>query len=123
MTQKNEKVKKRQIKKYIDELTLPDKSKLRAIALKYDVKKDKAPKIIASGRGSLAEDILKLAEEHQIPFYEDNTLANLLGKLKFDEEIPPTLYTVVAEILAFAYQLEKLAKKRRQVKAKFAKKA
>ncbi|MSR89088.1 MAG: hypothetical protein EXS67_05500 [Candidatus Margulisbacteria bacterium] len=106
----------------MDELTLPDKGQLRAVAVKYDVKKDRAPKILASGRGSMAEEILRLAEENQIPFYEDKTLVTLLAKLKFDEEIPPQLYTVVAEVLAFVYQLEKLAKKRQQVKLKFSKK-
>ncbi len=122
MAQKKSSVEKRQLKKYIDELTLPDKGQLRAVAVKYDVKKDRAPKILASGRGSMAEEILRLAEENQIPFYEDKTLATLLAKLKFDEEIPPQLYTVVAEVLAFAYQLEKLAKKRQQVRLKFSKK-
>lgn len=122
MVQKKSSVEKRQLKKYIDELTLPDKGQLRAVAVKYDVKKDRAPKILASGRGSMAEEILRLAEENQIPFYEDKTLATLLAKLKFDEEIPPQLYTVVAEVLAFAYQLEKLAKKRQQVRLKFSKK-
>ena len=122
MAQKKSSVEKRQLKIYIDELTLPDKGQLRAVALKYDVKKDRAPKILASGRGSMAEEILRLAEENQIPFYEDKTLATLLAKLKFDEEIPPQLYTVVAEVLAFAYQLEKLAKKRQQVRLKFSKK-
>lgn len=122
MAPKKSSVEKRQLKKYIDELTLPDKGQLRAVAVKYDVKKDRAPKILASGRGSMAEEILRLAEENQIPFYEDKTLVTLLAKLKFDEEIPPQLYTVVAEVLAFVYQLEKLAKKRQQVKLKFSKK-
>jgi flagellar biosynthesis protein len=123
MAKKPSSIQKRQIKKYIDELSLPEnKANLRAVAIKYDVKKDRAPKILASGKGGMAEEILRLAEENEVPFYEDKTLVDLLSKLRFDEEIPPQLYTLVAEVLAFVYQLEKLAKKRQQVRLKFSKK-
>ena len=105
----SKKIQKRKLYRRRDELTEQSVEKKRAIALKYDVKKDRAPKIVASGRGNIAEDILKLAEEHEIPFYEDRTLTDLLGKLHFDEEIPGELYPIVAEVLAFVYQLNQMA--------------
>ena len=87
--------------------------KIKSKLIKYDLKKDKAPKIISIGKGSIAERILELAEEHHIPIYEDKTMSELLSKLDVDSEIPPHLYTIVAELLAFVYQLDKLKKQRR----------
>jgi len=112
------KVTKRQIKKHVDELDLPDKAKLKAIAIKYDVKKDRAPRIVATGKASVAEEILRIAEENQVPFYEDKTLAEMLSKLEFDSEVPAELYAIIAEVLAFVYQLDKLAKKKNEIKRK-----
>ncbi len=113
----------RRVKRSIEDLALPEnKRNLQAIALKYDVQKGKAPKIMATGKGSVAEMILQVAEENKVPFYEDQTLADLLSKLHLDTEIPPDLYTLVAEVLAFVYQLDKLAKKRKQVQVKYGKK-
>ena len=101
-------------------LNLPERNKLKAIAIKYDVSKDRAPKIIATGKGIIAEKILALAEENNIPFFEDPALSELLAKLDIESEVPPDLYTLVAEVLAFVYQLNKLAKKKktRRKKAK-----
>ena len=108
---------KKNIKRYVDELALPnDKSKIQAVAVKYDVKKGRAPRIMATGKGAVAEMILQVAEEHRVPFYEDPSLSELLSKLELDSEISPELYTLVAEVLAFVYQLDRLAKKRRAVK-------
>lgn len=113
----------RKIKRSIESLELPkEKRNLQAIALKYDVQKSKAPKIMATGKGSVAEMILQVAEENKVPFYEDSTLADLLSKLQLDTEIPQDLYTLVAEVLAFVYQLDKLAKKRKLVQDKYGKK-
>ena len=66
--------------------------------------------------------ILDVAEEHKVPFYEDESLAQLLEKLELDSEIPPELYSLVAEVLAFVYQLDRLAKKRQELRKKYAKK-
>ena len=110
---KKKKIKKIKLRKSIDELDLPEQSKLKAAAIKYDLKKDRAPKIISIGKGSIAHRILELAEEHHIPIYEDQTMSELLSKLDVESEIPPHLYTIVAELLAFVYQLEKLKKQRR----------
>lgn len=122
MNPKPKKVQKKKIRKHIDELDSPEKSKLRAIALKYDVDKDKAPKITAMGKGTIAEKILTVAEEYNIPFYEDTNLTELLSKLELDSEIPNELFTLVAEVLAFVYQLEKMSKKRKKVQKKYTKK-
>lgn len=93
------------------EKTTPTERKA-AIALRYDVDRDKAPLIIASGRGPVADEILRIAEENKIPLYEDPELAKLLSKLELDVEIPPELYTLVAEVLFFVYRLDRMAEKR-----------
>lgn len=92
-----------------------DPAKLKAVAVKYDVDANKAPKIVAAGRGKIAESIVKLAEDNNVPLYEDPTLADLLSKLEVETEIPPELYTLVAEVLSFVYQLDKMAKKRETI--------
>lgn len=88
------------------------KDKRSAIAMRYDIEKDIAPVILAAGRGEFAEEILKVAEENKIPFYEDKGLADLLLKLEVDTEIPQQLYVLVAEILAFIFRLDQMASKR-----------
>ncbi|MCS7234176.1 MAG: FlhB-like flagellar biosynthesis protein [Synergistetes bacterium] len=77
----------------------------KAAALKYDEEKDKAPKVVASGRGKIAEKIIEIAKEYDIPIYEDPDLVELLLKVDIGEEIPPELYKAVAEVLAFIYRL------------------
>ena len=116
------KIKKRVIRKHLSELDLPEKKNLKAIAIKYNVEKDRAPKITATGKGAIAEQILKVAEDNSIPFYEDTQLTNLLSKLEIDSEVPKEMFTIVAEILAFVYQLENMSKKRKQVQQKYSKK-
>ncbi|MFA5879549.1 MAG: EscU/YscU/HrcU family type III secretion system export apparatus switch protein [Candidatus Margulisiibacteriota bacterium] len=111
----------KKVKRRIDDLSIEDKKNLKAIAVKYDINKDRAPKIIASGKSAFAEEILRIAEENHVPLYEDPTLADLLSKLDIDTEIPPELYTLVAEILAFVYQLDKLAKKKETLRKRLMK--
>ena len=77
----------------------------KAVALKYDGKKDKAPRIIAKGRGNIAEKIIDVAKEHGVPLYEDKNLIQVLEALDLETEIPPELYRAVAEVLAFIYRL------------------
>ncbi|MCW7752372.1 EscU/YscU/HrcU family type III secretion system export apparatus switch protein [Desulfobotulus sp. H1] len=79
-------------------------SRRKAVALRYKALEDAAPKVLAKGRGSLAERILALAEEYGIPVKEDRDLVTLLEKLDVGREIPPDLYQVVAELLAFVYR-------------------
>ncbi len=74
-----------------------------AIALHYDGVN--APRIAAKGREELAERILSLAEEHGIPLHEDPELVAVLAQIPLGDEIPETLYLVIAEVIAFAYML------------------
>ena len=92
----------------------PEKRKA-AIAIRYDIDRDKAPLVIASGRGLVADEILRIAEDNQIPLYEDPDLAKLLTKLELDTEIPPELYTLVAEVLFFVYRLDRMSQKRERM--------
>lgn len=108
--------KAKRLKRSLDQLDLPERRNLRVAAIRYTAGKDRAPKIIATGKGSIAERILMIAEEHNIPFFEDESLAELLTKLSLETEIPPQLYTLIAEILAFVYQLDKTVKKRKKLK-------
>ncbi len=79
----------------------------KAVALKYDSKKDPAPKVVAKGAGSLAEKILEIARKHGIPIQENAPLADALFRLDLGQEIPPELYLAVAEVLAFVYSRRK----------------
>ena len=80
--------------------------KLRqAVALKYVPKADRAPKVTAKGSGLVAERIVELARQHGIPIQEDPALVQILAQLDFYQEIPPSVYGVVAEILAFIYRM------------------
>lgn len=75
-----------------------------AAALGYDTEADDAPRLLAKGQGELADRIIALAKQHDIPIREDRDLVAVLAKLDLDREIPPELYRVVAELLAFVYK-------------------
>ncbi|MFH2065760.1 MAG: EscU/YscU/HrcU family type III secretion system export apparatus switch protein [Pseudomonadota bacterium] len=77
----------------------------KAVALKYDPEKGKAPRVTAKGQGLVAERIIQLAKEHGIPVKDDPDLVEVLSGLELDSEIPPNVYVVVAELLAFAYSM------------------
>lgn len=79
----------------------------QAIALSYDPSED-APKVIASGRGLLAERIIEKANEYDVPVHRDDKLADTLSRLEIGDMIPPELYEVVAEILVFVDAMDKL---------------
>ncbi|MDR0248123.1 MAG: EscU/YscU/HrcU family type III secretion system export apparatus switch protein [Oscillospiraceae bacterium] len=81
------------------------KKKREAAALEYDASKG-APKIIAQGKGLVAEQIIGKAKEHNIPVYEDPELAHALNLLRIGDEIPPELYAVVAQILVFVAEAD-----------------
>jgi flagellar biosynthesis protein len=82
----------------------------KAVALKYERGKDRAPKVTAKGRGQVAEKILELAKQHGVRIEKDTTLLDALYRLDINEEIPEELYKVVAEILAFVYRMNRLRK-------------
>jgi flagellar biosynthesis protein len=77
----------------------------QAVALRYEPKKDRAPKVIGKGRGHLAEKILELARQHDIPIRQDKNLLQILSHLDLHQEVPAEIYKVIAEILAFVYRL------------------
>ncbi len=86
---------------------LPKEKPKQAIALSYDPEED-APKVIASGKGQLAEKIIEKAKEHDVPVHRDDKLADTLSRLEIGDMIPPELYEVVAEILVFVDAMDKL---------------
>lgn len=82
----------------------------QAIALEYDPS-DEAPRVIASGRGELAERIIERAKEADVPVHRDDKLADTLSRLEIGDMIPPELYEVVAEILVFVDSMDKIKAK------------
>lgn len=79
----------------------------KAVALQYN-RDDRAPKVIALGKGLVADKILEKAKEENVPIYNDPKLAETLNQLNIGDEIPPALYEVVAEILIFVSDLDVL---------------
>lgn len=79
----------------------------QAIALEYDPS-DEAPRVIASGKGVLAERIIERAKESSVPVHRDDKLADTLSRLDIGDMIPPELYEVVAEILVFVDSMDKI---------------
>lgn len=79
----------------------------KAAALSYD-EKDAAPRIIASGKGLIAENIIKAAEKNKVPVFQNSELVDSLLKFQLGSEIPPELYVVVAEVLAFISYVDKV---------------
>lgn len=76
-----------------------------AIALAYS-QTDAAPRVVAKGKGLIAEEIIKKAKEHGVYVHESPELVALLTQVDIDEHIPPQLYLAVAELLAWLYRLE-----------------
>lgn len=77
----------------------------KAAAIKYDQAKNMAPRVVARGKGRIAEQIVQVARENDVPLYEDQNLANVLEAMELETEIPPELYRAVAEVLVFIYRL------------------
>lgn len=77
----------------------------KAVALRYDQEKENAPRVVASGKGATAENIIKIAELHNLPIRKDEDLVELLSKVEIDKEIPEKLYVAVAEVFKFIYTL------------------
>ena len=85
----------------------PRRGPRSAVAMRYDLDKDSAPKVVARGKGAVAEKILELARQNGIPVHEDPELIEALAKLDIQQEIPPELYQVMAEVLTFIYRANK----------------
>ena len=87
----------------------------QAVALEYNPL-DEAPRIVATGRGKLAERIIDAAKDANVPIHKDDKLADTLSKLDIGDFIPPELYEVVAEILVFVDKMEKIRSKMNNVR-------
>lgn len=81
-----------------------DEQNAKAVALTYDTEKDSAPRITATGRGKIAEQIIAIAKEHGITIHKDKDLVEVLSVLEIDAIIPLEAYAAVAEILAYVYK-------------------
>jgi len=87
-------------------MTTPNKRQM-AVALAYR-SHDSAPKVVAQGRGLIAQAIIERAKQHGVYVHESNELVGLLMQVELDQHIPPQLYMAVAELLAWLYRLEHL---------------
>jgi len=90
----------------------------KAVALGYDIDKDQAPKVVAKGSGALAGNIIKIAEENEIPIKKDEDLVELLSSIDVDKEIPASMYKAVSEIFSFIYDLTTMERKKRELEEK-----
>lgn len=86
-------------------MTTPDKRRT-AIALAYQTG-DTAPRVVAKGRGLIAQAIIERAKEHGVFVHESEDLVSILMQVELDANIPPQLYLAVAELLAWIYRLER----------------
>jgi len=85
-------------------VTTSDK-RTEAVALTYDAS-DGAPRVVAKGRGLLADEIIERARAAGVYVHESPELLSLLMQVDMDERIPPELYIAVAELLAWLYRIE-----------------
>ena len=90
-------------------------TKTSAVSLQYNRGDNNAPKVTAKGQGWVAEKIIALAQEQNIPIKKDKDLMELLEKIDVGQEIPEALYKIVAELLAWVYTLNKEYPKKQQV--------
>ncbi len=87
----------------------------KAVALKYDRQNpSSAPKVIAKGKGPIAEKIMHKAQEFDIPVFQNEALADSLLNLDLDEQIPPNLYKAVAEVFVWLMKSEQKARMSRR---------
>lgn len=92
-----------------EKINIAAKSK-SAIALSYHPD-EPAPQIIASGKGYVADKMLQVAKENQIPVHKDEKLAGTLSRLTVGDYIPPELYEIVSEILVFVDDMDRIKNK------------
>ncbi len=84
-----------------------EEKRKKAIALRYTVGRDRAPVVVAKGRGELAERIIEIARREGIPVVEDRHLVEALLRIEVFEEIPPVLYEAVARVLVFVQEVRR----------------
>lgn len=90
----------------MDEQNKQQEKRRQAAALKYDATKDRAPYVVGLGQGHVAETMLKIAAEQDIPVVEDKSLSQALQQLGLGEDVPEDLYQVIAEVLVFVARLD-----------------
>jgi flagellar biosynthesis protein len=83
-----------------------------AAALRYDPAGDEAPEVVASGRGLIADEIVRVARENGVPLHQDAGLVEALSRLDLSDRIPRELYAVVAEVLAYVFRVDAEAARR-----------
>ena len=93
-----------------DRLNKKEISQGKAVALKYRSATDNAPKVVATGKGKVAQKIIDIAKAHNIYIHDDPDLVEVLAQLDLNDEIPTDLYIVVSELLAFVYSLNRKEK-------------
>jgi len=93
----------------------------KAVALKYNKEKDNAPNVTAKGDGEAAKNIIKIAEENDIPIQKDEDLVNMLSQIELNKEIPVELYQAVSEVFSFIYNISNNMEKDENQKDKNAK--
>ncbi|WP_294966824.1 EscU/YscU/HrcU family type III secretion system export apparatus switch protein [Sulfurimonas sp.] len=76
----------------------------KAAALRYNKDKEFAPRVLAKGQGKSADNIIKIAQLHNLPIKKDEDLMELLSKVEIDKEVPAALYKAVAEVFSFIYK-------------------
>lgn len=81
----------------------------KAVALRYSPDQIAAPVVVAKGKGEVAETILQKAREYGVPVQENASLVEVLSQLDLEQQIPPDLYQLVAEILTFVYRSDQWA--------------
>jgi flagellar biosynthesis protein len=85
----------------------PSSTKPKAVALRYDKRRDEAPRVTAKGQGFIAEQIIEIAREAGIHIRQDQSLVEVLSQLELDSPIPTEAFAAVAAILNYVYSQEK----------------
>jgi len=88
-----------------DMSTMPDERRREAVALAYH-DGDRAPRVVAQGRGDIADEIIRRAREAGVFTYESRELIGLLMQVDLDAHIPPAMYIAIAELLAWVWRVE-----------------
>lgn len=97
---------------------MSEKKIKKAVALEYDMEIDNAPKVTAKGKGEIAKNIIKIAQDNDIPIKKDEDLIELLSAIDIEKEIPSSMYKAVSEIFAFIYDLTALERRKNELKSK-----
>ena len=87
------------------------KKRKEAVALGYNPIKDEAPRVLASGKERIAEQIIEIAKKNGIPIRDDPVLTAALMQIEINDTIPPELYRVVAEVLSYIYRIRQKSTK------------